>query len=173
MTLLTADPGFANFGYGVLSLEGEIIEVGVIRTEKSPKKRRVLEVDDMLRRTQQITRELHRIVGHHKVRLIACEAMSYAPNASSAAKLAMGFASLAAVAVLGDIPIIQATPQMVRKAILGRSGDKDELAEHVAHHFKITKFTIPGVPHEHILDALAVGIYALSSDLAKALRRAA
>jgi len=171
--LLAVDPGMSAMGYAVLSLDGEPVELGVIRTEPSPKKRKMLVVEDSLRRVREIARNLHRIVGTHCVCVVACEAMSFPRSSSSSAKLGMSWAALATVAEMSDLPMLQATPQMVRKALLGHAGSKDDMAKVVARRLGLKELPIPGVPaslHDHVYDAVAVGLYAMSSDLVRAMR---
>lgn len=127
--VLGIDPGFASVGCAILKLtpQGEVpILMEVIRTEKSAAKRNVRASDDNLERAKEIVTHLRRLVTTFDVRIICAETMSFPRNASAAAKMAICWGLLAAVASEHGIPVVQASPQEIKKAVCGRKDASKE-----------------------------------------------
>lgn len=118
--VLGIDPGFANIGCAVLRLTptSEVpVLMEVIRTSKSAAKRNVRASEDNLDRAKEITAELLRLIAAYDIRLICAETMSFPRSSSSAAKMAMCWGVLAAVAHAHSIPVVQASPQEIKKVL--------------------------------------------------------
>jgi Holliday junction resolvasome RuvABC endonuclease subunit len=170
--ILACDPGLAAFGFAVLDLDGRAVELGVIRTEKSAKKRGVLSTDDNLRRVRELVSHLERLVDRHGVRVIATESMSFPRASSAAAKLAMSWAALATLSELRGLPMLQLSPQEVKKQLCNaRNASKDDVEGFVRFRLR-GEFLIDAPPsqHNHAFDAAAVGLCVLGSDVVRALR---
>ena len=129
--VLGIDPGLANMGVCVVELEEQdirVVQVDVLATQKSSKKREVLASSDTVRRGREIANELNTVVVRKRPMVLAVEAMSYPRNASSAAKTAISWGVLITIAELFDLPMVQASPQDVKKALCGnRSASKVEV----------------------------------------------
>jgi len=194
------DPGFASFGWAMLTPDGEVVGLGVLRTAPSDKKAKVLASHDNVRRTRELARDFGALLdgrmpgkpeeyqhtpfgqapseGGAAVRLIAAESMSFPRNASAASKMAMAWGMIVGAATLRDLPLVQASPQTVKKRICGdmKASKKDIENAMVARYGQGLFRMLKGVPagsHEHAFDALAVARACLDSDEARMLRQMA
>ena len=128
-TILAIDPGFASLGYSVIDVDGDVRELGVLRTKPSPKRRRVRSVDDSERRLKELFSALDQILQSHDPALVCLEAFSAPRHASVAAKLALVYGMLLTMAHHRQIPIRSVTPQEVKRDVCGsRNASKDALA---------------------------------------------
>ena len=185
--VLGIDPGFASIGWSVIRMDasGEsLVELGVIRTEKSTAKRNVRASEDNLERAKEIAQELRALIDKYRVQLICAETMSYPRNSSAAAKMAMCWGVLAALAGQYNIPIAQATPQEVKKAVTGKKdASKEEVQEAVRALFTSLQggeakhggpYVLRAVPRslwEHPYDATAAVIACRESEVFLLARR--
>jgi crossover junction endodeoxyribonuclease RuvC len=189
MKVLGIDPGFASIGYSVVDVLEDrlaVISMGVIRTEKSSKKTGIRASDDNLNRAKEISRELATLIDHHHITVICAETMSYPRNASAAAKMAMCWGVLATLADRYNLPITQASPQEIKKAVCGKKdASKEEVQEAVRTMFPVTAegVTKQGCPYilrevprslwEHPFDALAAVVACRESEVLLLARRMA
>lgn len=129
--ILGADPGFASFGLSVVRLTKgaeEFIRTDVIRTQKSVKKRGVKAADDNFRRAQIIAAKLHEVVQGYQPMAIAAESASWPRNASASSKLAMAWGVLADLCHVYQLPMVQASPQEIKKVLCGdKSASKEAI----------------------------------------------
>lgn len=186
--VLGLDPGFASIGWAkvrIYSRTEEVIALGVFHTEKSTKKQGVLSVEDNVRRTREvacffaemcINRNLHK----ERVTVVCAESMSFPRNASAAAKVAMSWGALVATLErCGDLPLVQASPQEVKLAVCGRKdASKLDVLQALRARYG-AKFdracNAAGCPPsmlEHPVDALAVIVACLDSEVVRLARRA-
>lgn len=128
---LGIDPGFAALGWSVVSMaagDAEVVESGVIRTQKSDRKGELRACDDNLARGQRLHGELERLVIAFRPVAVVCEAMSWPRHASVTAKMGIVWGVIASVANDHDLPVLQVTPQELKRAVCGRKGaSKDEV----------------------------------------------
>lgn len=176
--ILGVDPGFANFGWAAIRLSPERIEAaGVLRTAKSHERRRILAVDDNVRRTRELVVSLRGVLGRFDVAAICAESMSHVRNASASAKVSLAWGVVITLAEQLCIPLLQASPQEVKFRVTGaKSASKDEVAFSVRKQIGDLDPRLDDVPdglHEHAYDAAAVALACMSSDVVRALRRAA
>jgi Holliday junction resolvasome RuvABC endonuclease subunit len=186
MRILGLDPGFANLGWCVAIYEPgppgpreglSVTDMGCIETKKDPRK--VLVSYDNVRRAQAITRQLRGIIwelssDEEPVRLvdaIAIEAMSFPPNASSAAKMSLCWGVISAVSHLWQMPMIQVSPQDIKEAVTGsRKASKalieTTLSERYPEVSKLLEDT-PASRREHPYDALGAIVASLGSEVMK------
>ena len=175
MIALGIDPGFASFGWAAVRIDERRIEaLGVIRTAKSPKKQSVFAADDNLRRAREIADRLYGVINLWKPAVICAEAMSFPRSASNAAKMAMGWGIVATL----DLPLVQASPQAIKKAVCGMgSASKAEVIAAVmgwcapGNAPDIGKLPVPRSQHEHCFDAAAAVIACADSDVVRAATR--
>lgn len=129
--VLGADPGFASFGFSVVRLTKtteEIVHTDVIRTQKSAKKAGVKAADDNFRRAQVIATTLHEVVRIYQPMAVAAESASWPRNASASAKLAMSWGILADLCHVYQLPMVQASPQELKKALCdNKSATKEDI----------------------------------------------
>ncbi len=178
MQLLCIDPGFASFGYATLLFADRspvrVGEFGVIRTAKSAKKHHVLSVEDNLRRAHEIAAKLRWLATRGRTVGICAEAMSFPRSSSVAAKMAMAWGILASLSEATAIPILQASPQEVKKSVCGvKTATKEEVISAVQRLYPETVAKSEGLPQgiwEHCYDAVAVGHLMLTSDTVRMAR---
>jgi crossover junction endodeoxyribonuclease RuvC len=187
--VLGIDPGFASIGWSVVRIDatGEhLVDLGVIRTEKSAAKRNVRASEDNLERAKEIAQEIQDLIGKYRIQLVCAETMSYPRNSSAAAKMAMCWGVMAAIAQQHKIPIAQATPQEVKKAVTGRKdASKEEVQEAVRGLFPALQggeakhggpYILRAVPRslwEHPYDATAAVVACRESEVFLLARRMA
>jgi crossover junction endodeoxyribonuclease RuvC len=185
------DPGFANFGWGVVRIHpdgDELVDVGVFRTQKESKKKRVLAAEDNFERARSIAGFLHGLIEEHGPKVVCFEAFSPMRNASSASKVALSYGALAGVIIGPGLPSVQPSPQRIKKSMTGRqSASKDEIAAAVVKHFcdqqpeELRKLNaeavaaylakVPASRREHGFDALASILASYESDIIRAARQ--
>jgi crossover junction endodeoxyribonuclease RuvC len=177
INVLGIDPGFSSLGYAVVQIHPvreTVLEIGVIHTEKSGAKRNVLAADDNLRRARELFQALNPKMAW--VRAICAESMSFPRHAPSAAKVAMSWGVLAALAEFRGLPIVQASPQEVKKAVCGaKSASKEEVQQALQMRYG----SPPGMEEiskgdmEHAFDALAAVVCCLDSEVVRMARKLA
>jgi len=179
MNVLGMDPGFASLGWAVLSLDGDAVQLvamGIIRTKKDTRKQSVLASDDNLVRAREISRALQALCDKHRIAVICSESMSYPRNAAAAAKVAITWGVLAAISEMRKLPVVQASPQQVKKRTAGSvTASKLEISAHVKKVFgksEVESFLsgAPATQHEHALDAAAVVLACLDSEVLRMAR---
>lgn len=169
MIILGADPGFASFGWIVIDWPGRVVSAGVIETVPTPRRLRHLQSDDNVRRCVELARSLYDAFDGDGLDIARVCAESFSPprHATAAAKVAMAWGVLVALAELHRAPILQLSPQAIRGAILGGAGrgaTKTEVARAVCERFpeldpdgRIMARIRMGA-REHVYDAAAAAI---------------
>lgn len=173
--LLGIDPGFANLGYSILELTAswkKLQVAGVLCTEKSDKKRKVLAADDNVRRARQIAAVLENLVQTNSVSVICAESMSFPRNASAAAKMAMSWGIIASITERLRLPLLQVSPQELKMAVCGKkSATKEEVQASIKRQLSVEKF-LSGTArslHEHAYDSVGATLACLDSEVVRAL----
>lgn len=195
-TIIGIDPGFASCGYAIIDIgpstkEAMVASLGVLRTKVSDKKQKVLASHDNVRRGRELVRPLRdlmlsgRILAEKDlfapaalkpVGLVCAESMSFPRSASAAAKVAITWGLIIALLDQFDLPLLQASPQQVKRAVVGSaSASKDEVKDALCKRFgrglhRMVK-AIPASEHEHCFDALASAVACLDTDEVRMLRR--
>lgn len=176
-TVLGIDGGFASLGWAVLSVNeasATLINSGVIRTEKSARKQEVRASDDNFRRCQEIHTQLARLIGIHEPQLLCMEAFSPPRNASNGSKMGMAFGVIAALADNCGLPVLQASPQDIKKALCGKkTATKEEIQMVVESRFPNIEWPKQTSLWEHVGDAVAVVLACENSNAMKMARRMA
>ncbi len=195
--LIGIDPGLASCGWGVISIAPgcDVMRcdgLGVHETKKATKKQHVLATEDNLRRARELTAFLQRLFKTHagdernRVVAICAESMSWPRNAGASAKIGIAWGVIASCAFTWGIPILQASPQTVKKALTGRrDATKEEVEDAVIQRVpRANEATtsakllvgaashIPKTKREHPFDALAVAITCSSAEPVAIARRA-
>ena len=172
--LLGIDPGLASLGWAVIELTrntDRLIDLGVIITEKSHKKLEVLVSADNLRRGREQFSALKGVLTkHHKIGLIATESLSWPRNAAAIGKVGISWGVLCSHAEQWRIPMVQISPQALKKAICGiGNAPKDEVMEEISKRegYETFKAQIMAIPRkanrEHPSDATAAAVACLES----------
>lgn len=183
--ILGLDPGFASFGFGVVQLfpdHEKIIHVDVIRTEKSTKKQNVLSVDDNFRRARAISVVIRHQVKIYRPAAMTAESLSLPRNSSSASKVSMSWGILACIVEAWQIPMMQVTPQGLKKKVCGFKTASKEDVRHAMEErypgqfdafkkkFKPKKPPKPNGQWEHGFDAVASVVSCLDSEVIRMAR---
>jgi crossover junction endodeoxyribonuclease RuvC len=176
--LLGVDPGLANMGWSVVELAAwgeKLIEAGVLRTEPSDKKRKVLASDDNVRRGRNMAEALISVMKRHSISAICAESMSFPRSSSASAKMALCWGSLVTLSVLQNLPIIQASPQEIKKTLCGKNNaSKDDVEEAVKKRYgDIDQMLLSVAPscREHAYDSIGATVTALeNSEVIRAIR---
>lgn len=197
--VLGIDPGFTSLGYAVLELGGggladQVVTIGVLRTKATDKKQRVLVADDNIRRARELAVSVRGLThagtmmparggqgiaalfqGADRIRLVCAEKMSFPRNASAAAKVAMAWGLLVANLERLDLPLLQASPQEVKRRVTGKAdASKDDVEKAMVKRFGRGLYRmLKGVPpgqHEHAFDALASAVACLDSEEGRMVR---
>lgn len=179
--ILGIDPGFSALGWAALELRPpgpHLLALGLLRTR--PGEAALLKSEDNLARLRVLWRGLHALAELRPV-AIAAEAQSWPRNASAAAKVASAWGLLAALAELLSVPVIHASPQAVKLHATGkRTASKIEVQnalearpgfEDLARQLEAA--SIPASLAEHPVDACAVALAALDTELGRAATCAA
>jgi len=189
VNVLGIDPGMAAFGVAVVDLSAnKVLRLDVIETAKSDKKRGVRASDDNLRRAQEIVVGLKKIIrsydsdhvmpcGHYggtSFAAICAESMSFPRNSSSSAKIGYSWGIIATIADHLGLPIVQASPQEIKKTLCGRKdASKDDVEDAVRALYVGAKVEarIKKSFHNHAWDALSAVASCMESDVLKLAMR--
>ena len=150
--VLGFDPGFAKLGWVQVAIfpdREEVLAMGIVSTEKSSVKRKVLAADDNVRRGREVADAVkglfsigqynqgtlvvpatqdadgkrirkHRVLSAYPtVRAVCAESMSFPRNASAAAKMAITWGVLIDRLFETNMPLVQSTPQEIKDALCG------------------------------------------------------
>lgn len=184
------DSGFATAGVAVVEFETNalsnrlfVVDFQFFSSDRSDKKRTLLETEDNVRRAKELAdfysqifakfnQKPYRIVG------IGMESMSWPPHKMSCAVMGIGFGVLIAEINFLHIPLLQASPQAVKKFICQKhSATKEALQSKLNNHPDLSwkpddwKITTSKTKREHPYDALAVAMTCSRSDLVLSARR--
>lgn len=176
--VLTVDPGFAAFGYGVIAMPShEVLVMGVARTK--PSNAKVLKSDDALRRLREISSVLVGLAGTYKIVGVSMESQSLPKQTSkqNAVKIGYPYGVVAMFATWLDIPVVQLSPQAVKKELCDRQDASKEEVEQAAEALwsadpavQIFRDNYPDGVHNHAWDALAAFAASRQTEVMRALR---
>lgn len=183
--VLGVDPGFASFGYAVVQLteSGENVKfVDVVRTQKVDKKRNVKAADDNFQRGQVIAAALYGAVQKYEPMVITAEAASWPRNAGATAKVAMSWGILIALCHQYRLPMVQASPQEIKKTLCdSKSATKESVREALEvrypgqfdgfkERFPAQKPPKPNGQWEHGFDAVGAVVACLDTEVLRMAR---
>lgn len=179
--ILGVDPGFASFGYALVELTPDfekVATVNVVRTKKSPKKQNVLSADDNFRRSRALAAVLHEVLDEFQPMAMAAESMSWPRNAAAAGKVAFSWGILADQVEMRQIPLVQASPQAIKKALCPsrKSVTKEDIRDAVIGRYGKNPFasfmgSVPEGQWEHGFDSVAAVVTCLNSDVIQMARK--
>lgn len=196
--VIGVDPGFASFGWAAVELvplgaepdrfnlepfglhqcHERVVELGVIRTEPSARKRSVRASEDNVRRAREVYAALAVVLDRHHPVAVCAEAMSYPRCSSAAAKMSLGWGVLVASCAERGVPIVQCSPQEMKLAVAGsKSAGKVDVQEALTMRFgddlgdmiAATNKTL----REHVADAVGAVVGCLDCDVIRMARRMA
>lgn len=173
--LLGVDPGMANMGLCLVALHRtheEPIEFRILRTEKSAKKSAIYASADNDRRCRELVAGLEDIFDD-AILAICAESQSWPRNAANSAKVGMAWGVLSAVAEISRIPILQASPQAIKKRLTGKKTATKEMVQIalVERYPDMPPWPKQKTLIEHAADALGAVVACLDSDLVTMARK--
>jgi Holliday junction resolvasome RuvABC endonuclease subunit len=178
--VLGLDPGFASFGVAVVELlpDGErVLALEVLRTSKDQAKRHTLASDDNLRRAGELYRGLSMLMLSLRPAALAAESMSFPRSSSVAGKMCLSWGVVAALAGQFCLPLVQASPQTIKGAVVGdKSASKVDVESALLRRYGNGIEDLVHVSegqHEHAFDALAAVVACLDSDVMRMARKGA
>lgn len=175
MIVLGIDSGLATFGLSAVELTPEserLVFVDILTTEPSPKKLNVLASDDLARRVRELAKALREKIQAYSPGAIALESPSWPRNAGAAAKMGASFGMVYAMAQEYRLPIVQASPQAIKKAVVGnKSASKDEVICAIERRFPDVAWPSRAALWEHGADAIGVVVACLGTDVLQMARR--
>lgn len=187
LVILGVDPGFASFGFALLSLApgrgapgvatgvAERVEaLGLIETQKANKKQAVYASDDTVKRSRELMDVLDPLFAGASV--VAAESMSYPRSSTASCKMGIGWGLIAALAWRYQLPIVQISPQEIKKIHTGRKdASKEDIQEALGtrwgDNFRDQLHKIKKSGREHPADAAAAAAASLNSDVVRGLVR--
>jgi crossover junction endodeoxyribonuclease RuvC len=179
MTVIGLDTGLASCGlaYFDLSTRGlDLRGVNVFTSEPSPKKGHILASDDLARRAWGLHAWLVSWTAANPPDIICIEAPSWPRNASSASKMGVAFGVVYAYAAARSLPLLQASPQQIKKALVGK---KDASKQDVINAVEVTftgdlwEWPPQHTLWEHAADAVGAVVACLESDVLRMAARVA
>jgi Holliday junction resolvasome RuvABC endonuclease subunit len=169
--LLGIDGGLATFGAARVSIVGGILEldrVATFRTEKLSGKQAPYASDDNVRRCRELVRFVLGFVGAPPPVVICAEAMSFPRSSSVAAKIGMGWGAVSTLAEVWAVPIVQASPQQIKKTLVGKANaSKEEVRIAVEEWFPDVTWPKNKGDVEHAADAVAAVLACRESDVVR------
>lgn len=168
MIVMGIDPGFAAFGIAKVEvrpardggLDVLALETRVLRTAPSAKKAAVRSSEDLVRRCGELVLGIEAAVQDWKPLALAGETMSWPRDLRAATRVALAWGVIAAIASRYSLPVVQASPQDVKKALVGsKSASKEEIIGAVLARWPHLELPKQTTLHEHAADAAAV-VYA-------------
>ncbi|NMC71424.1 MAG: crossover junction endodeoxyribonuclease RuvC [Myxococcales bacterium] len=118
--ILGIDTGYTATGLALVEhgpVGVRLVRWMTVKTAPTPKKRRLLVVDDHLRRIREIRRHVIAALVDPRPDIAVLEAFSQHQNAASAARQAFGYATAVVCCEDGVIPIVQWTPQEIHRRL--------------------------------------------------------
>lgn len=173
--VLGIDTGFSTMGISLLELSGhsdKVLGVKTLTTKKSDKKRNVRASDDNMRRARELAVELRTRIEKYDLKAICMEAQSWPRNSSSSAKIGISWGVVAALAEAHGLPVLQATPQAIKMALVGKSSaSKDEIISAIKKRYPEIVWPTAKGKHEHIADATGAVVACMDSDIIRMVRQ--
>jgi len=178
MLVIGIDGGLAAFGVAVVEpVERKVLRAEVWRTAPDKSKRNIRKADDVSDRSREIARRLLELVSPDVVALcVEATALPFRrAQLSVVSNLGRIRGLVDCVAALHSLPIIEETPQRLKKMLTGKAdSSKEEMIRAIEARF-------PGVEKlwptqktlvEHAADAVAAAYAGLESDIVRGMVRA-
>ena len=162
-TILVNDPSITAWGWGVITLKGEIKAAGCIKTTPSNKKLKIRKGDDRCRRISEINQVLLELIEKYNVCFILSEQPHGSQNAMAAIMIGVCLSILQTLADTLRLGIEWYSENDCKQCLLGkRSATKFETLVAID-----LLYTVPwvhvGYIDEAVADAMAVYHYGLKN----------
>lgn len=176
------DPGLANCGFALVAENADgklkVVHTHLVTTHRQTSPDPTARIaDDDTRRMVLIQRAMVALLGEYKPALVGIE--TYVPIAgkggNGAYKVGAVYGAVHALATSANRPVYAATPQDIRRALLGTAtGTKKDIERAVAQVCTGVAQALDAqkkADREHVADAIAHAVYAL--DRTRVMRRMA
>ena len=155
-TILSNDPSMTAWGYSVLDWNGNILDVGCIKTEPGKRKHRIRKGDSTVHRISEINQVLLSVIKTYHVMYILSELPHGSQNSSAAVMIGVVTGISQTISDFTDIGIEWYSENDVKQCLFGRrSVTKQEMVKKIG-----TLYHVPwtGVKYkdEAIADSLAI-----------------
>lgn len=168
---LCIDPGFANFGWGLIDFSSEegappsFVACGVLHTEKDSA---LHKPEDFVERGQKLSREFLLLFTKAKPDIVFAEAPSWVRDSTANAKLGFAWGMVGTCLGSQETPIDIVAPQQLKFRLTGdRSASKEIVRAAVVSLLPEASIFLRslGRHYDHAADALGAGLvlYALRS----------
>jgi Holliday junction resolvasome RuvABC endonuclease subunit len=177
--VLGIDAALCNFGIAAMKLlaEGErVVQLQVLRTEPSPKKRRVGAIEDDARRVSELAAGLDAAIEMHHPLALVVEATGAGKGSKAVRAMALSFSLVITIARLRGLPLLQVSPLDVKRAMTGRKkAEKDEIVLAAERRYADLEWPadVPRGCWEHAADAIGAVVAALDTEVLRMARRMA
>jgi Holliday junction resolvasome RuvABC endonuclease subunit len=166
--ILANDPSMTAWGWAVVDWQGNIIEVGCIKTKTEGKKRRIRKGDETVQRVSQINQKLLEVIKKYNVNYLVSELPHGSQNASAAVMIGIVTGITQTIADCFEIGIDWFSEGDSKKCALGKqSAEKSEMIVAMKSLYKIP-WTNVKYQDEAIADAVA--IYHVASKQSPSIR---
>lgn len=177
--ILGVDTGFSDVGWALVAARAsgpDVLDIGLIRTQKASKKRRLLDSEDNIRRGREIAAAFEELSLNPRLAFLAVESQSWPRNSSVSAKIGHTWGILCSLAHRRGLTVLQYSPQDLKQASTGKkTATKSEMIS-VARALMSPDLQkalerVPRTKQEHIGDAVCVGATACGSGIVKSLKK--
>jgi len=176
------DPGWAHFGYAIADvlldettrLEVVPIELGTWSTKPSAKKQRIRQANDDRRRGMELADAIFKLIARRNPSMLCAESPVGSRMARQAGVLGRANGIVDAVAATYELPLLEATPVDLKKAVAGNGKAGKEHVESALRRRYMTGRELFGdtVP-DHAWDALGAIVACASTSEVRLMLAAA
>jgi len=150
MKVLGIDPGTAVLGYGIVEpavgVPGRLVECGILETRAR---------DPLAARLRVIHDGVTELIARHRPDVVAVEAAFYGKNVRTTMVLCHARGVILLAAEEAAVPIVEYTPTMVKKAIVGRGAAlKPQVGYMVAQLLRLRQAPAPADAADGVAIAL-------------------
>jgi crossover junction endodeoxyribonuclease RuvC len=175
--VLGIDASLCNTGLAAVDFTrsgASVVATSVVRTEPSPKKRRVLVIEDDARRVAEIAAGVDAAIAKHCPVALVVEATGAGKGSKAVRGMALVFGAVVAIAKLRQLPLLQVQPLDVKRATTGqKKAEKDDVIAAVERMFPDVPWPTPASVIEHAADAVGAVLAAKDSETLRMARRLA
>lgn len=154
--ILTNDPSMTAWGWGILSFDGRIVELGCVKTKTEGKKRRIRKGDETTARISEINKILLELIHKYNVTYILSELPHGSQNAAAAVMIGAVAGMAQTIADTLEIGIEWYSEGDSKKCLLGKiSATKQETIDAIDELYDVP-WTNTKYKDEAIADALSI-----------------
>jgi len=159
--VLAMDPSITAWGYAVSDLNGEILEVGCIKTSKQNKKRKIRAGDDDIRRIEEIVSILLLVIETYNIKYIVTEQPHGSQNSDAAKVVGMVNGVCVTINLILQIPIEYYLEADAKRCLFNRKEVTKSETMHLIDKLYKVPWTGFKYKDEAIADAIAIHFTAL------------